>query len=140
MDREFIYQNKWFASEMKARGANVRARWHRGDHSEKVWGRRLPDLLEIGNDELFRAIDTYDAAHGQTLESYLTWLLKRRYASHQSRSTRARRRLTGTMVVDHLLEIAARSGVSLRESEVENPESGIQSPKSGVHSPEPGDG
>jgi len=47
MDREFIHQNKWFAAEMKARGANVRARWHRGDHSERVWGRRLPDLLNF---------------------------------------------------------------------------------------------
>ena len=110
----------------------VVARQHQSGQEEES-NTRLTDLLEIGNDELFRAIDTYDAAHGQTLESYLTWLLKRRYASHQARSTRARRRLTGTMVVDHLLENAARSGVSLRESEVENPESG-------VHSPEPGDG
>lgn len=47
MDRDFLLQNKQFASQLKARGALVRNRWHRGDHSEKVWGRRLPDLLDF---------------------------------------------------------------------------------------------
>lgn len=47
MDRDFLIQNKRFAAALKARGAEVRSRWHQGDHSEKVWGRRLPDLLDF---------------------------------------------------------------------------------------------
>lgn len=47
MDREFLLPNKAFASELRNRGARVRARWHRGDHSEPVWARRLPDLLDF---------------------------------------------------------------------------------------------
>lgn len=50
MDEGFVSANKWFAGVLKKRGADLRCRWHRGDHSEPVWGRRIPDLLEFISD------------------------------------------------------------------------------------------
>jgi enterochelin esterase-like enzyme len=47
MDRGFVLQNQGFATALKARGTDVRARWHHGGHSERVWGRRIPDLLDF---------------------------------------------------------------------------------------------
>ena len=46
MDRDFLSESKKFAKALKARnGLKLKTRWHRGDHSERVWGRRLPELL-----------------------------------------------------------------------------------------------
>ncbi len=46
MDREFVEQNRWFAKKLRQRGAEVDLVLHRGEHTESVWGRRLPRLLE----------------------------------------------------------------------------------------------
>lgn len=46
MDSGFRENNSDLARTLKARGAEVRLRLHQGDHSEPVWSRRLPDLLE----------------------------------------------------------------------------------------------
>ena len=46
MDREFLDDNKDFASALKKRcPERLLCRWHRGDHSEPVWSRRIPGLL-----------------------------------------------------------------------------------------------
>lgn len=47
MDRGFVLDNKRFALALKARDIQLRCRWHRGDHSEGVWSRRIPDLLDF---------------------------------------------------------------------------------------------
>lgn len=48
MDREFLPESKLFAAALKARKkADILCRWHRGDHSEPVWSRRIPDILKF---------------------------------------------------------------------------------------------
>jgi enterochelin esterase-like enzyme len=48
MDRDFLIESKLFASALKARRqAEVLCRWHKGDHSEPVWSRRIPDILRF---------------------------------------------------------------------------------------------
>ena len=48
MDREFLPQSKWFASQLrKRRPRELLCRWHQGDHSEPVWSRRIPDILRF---------------------------------------------------------------------------------------------
>lgn len=46
MDEGFQEPNRQLARALRARGCEVRLRMHQGDHSEPVWGRRLPDLLD----------------------------------------------------------------------------------------------
>ena len=45
MDTMFQEPNRALARALKARGCQVLLRMHQGDHSEPVWSRRLPDLL-----------------------------------------------------------------------------------------------
>ena len=48
MDREFLSDSKKFARSLKAREkVSLRSNWHRGDHSEPVWGKRIPDILQF---------------------------------------------------------------------------------------------
>lgn len=47
MDAGFRAQNQRFAKTLRRRGGDVLLRLHRGDHSERTWGRRLPDLLRF---------------------------------------------------------------------------------------------
>jgi enterochelin esterase-like enzyme len=47
MDAGFQEHNRELARALKARGCQVRLRMHKGDHSEPVWSRRLPDLLRF---------------------------------------------------------------------------------------------
>lgn len=47
MDTAFQDSNRAFARALRVRGAEVRLRLHQGDHSEPVWSRRLPDLLNF---------------------------------------------------------------------------------------------
>ena len=48
MDAELLPSSKKFAKLLRARkGLDLRTCWHRGKHSEVVWSRRLPDLLDF---------------------------------------------------------------------------------------------
>lgn len=47
MDTAFQKANRDLARALRSRGAEVRLRLHQGDHSEPVWSRRLPDLLNF---------------------------------------------------------------------------------------------
>lgn len=47
MDSGFQTANRELAHALKARNCEVRLRLHQGDHSEPVWSRRLPDLLDF---------------------------------------------------------------------------------------------
>jgi enterochelin esterase-like enzyme len=47
MDAGFQQPNRELAKALKARGCEVKLRLHQGDHSEPVWSRRLPDLLDF---------------------------------------------------------------------------------------------
>lgn len=53
---------------------------------------RLLELLEISQEVLPRAVESFDAARGQTFEAHLTWLLLRRFAAVQPERSRALRR------------------------------------------------
>lgn len=59
MDAGFLPDSKMFAAQLKQRGAELQTRWHRGDHSEPVWSRRIPDLLRFSLGE-----DDYKGAYG----------------------------------------------------------------------------
>ena len=47
MDAAFQEVNRELAKALRARGSHVLLRMHKGDHSEPVWSRRLPDLLNF---------------------------------------------------------------------------------------------
>lgn len=46
MDAGFQDDNRELARALRVRGCQLRLRLHQGDHSEPVWSRRLPDLLD----------------------------------------------------------------------------------------------
>lgn len=73
----------------------------------------LIDLLQIGNDELFDTIVSYDRSQSQSLRSNLRWRLRRRYAQHEPSASRARRRLTADAMVEQLYRAAATADVTL---------------------------
>ncbi len=47
MDAGFRDENRLLARALKERGGEVLLRLHQGDHSEPVWSRRLPDLMNF---------------------------------------------------------------------------------------------
>ena len=52
----------------------------------------LLELLDVGQEVLIEAIESFDATKDHEFESYLTWALMRRFASDQATRTKAHRR------------------------------------------------
>lgn len=73
----------------------------------------LVDLLEMGNDQMFLATDTYDATQVQAFEPFLVWSLKRRYAKYVPGPGRAHKQLTGEAIVRRLRRAAAMRDIQL---------------------------
>jgi RNA polymerase primary sigma factor len=73
----------------------------------------LVTLLEVGNQVLFESIDAYDFARDRTFESYLTFVLMRRFASSTMGPRRAHRRLSGVDALRRLQDKAGESGIML---------------------------
>ena len=88
------------------------ARQHLGLHGDDMLT-YLIDLLEMGNDQMIIAIDTYDATQAQAFEPFLIWSLKRRYAKYATDPGRARKRLTDEQIVDRLRKAAAARNIQL---------------------------
>lgn len=88
------------------------ARQHLGVRGSDMLG-HLVDLLEMGNDQMFLAIDTYDATQAQAFEPFLAWSLKRRYAKYAPGPSRAHKRLTGEAIVRRLRRAAAMRNIQL---------------------------
>ncbi len=84
----------------------------------------LVALLEVGNQVLIEAIDAYDFARDRTFDSYLTFMLMRRFASSAPGMgpRRAHRRLSGVEALQRMQDKAGESGVMLAivEEEEEN--------------------
>ncbi|MEE9212097.1 MAG: helix-turn-helix domain-containing protein [Phycisphaeraceae bacterium] len=76
----------------------------------------LIELLEIGNRVVIDAVDRFNAARDQPFESYLMFVLMRRFASDESaRPTRARARakFDADAAVQRIRDLAGESGVDL---------------------------
>lgn len=78
---------------------------------------RLLHLLEIGNEVLIEAVESYNAGRPTTFDSYLTNLLLRRFVTTDNRGgkDRARQRIDPDDMLDRLIEQAAARGVRLKD-------------------------
>lgn len=79
---------------------------------------RLLELIELGQEVLIDAVETYDytrgaPGRGRGFEAYLTFLLMRAFAQEASVARRAARKLSGIEALRRLRTRAGESGVTL---------------------------
>lgn len=73
----------------------------------------LVDLLELGNQVLIDAIESFDVSRDHTFESTLTFTLMRRLATSTLEPRRAHRRVSGDEALQRLQSQAGESGIML---------------------------